>query len=237
MPRWMNLGVSGECGWPDSQIEVSFGATMFTLMPQTSTKSASIHLETRTNDNLDEMTTANRFLSMVSWADKQSLQNNYGWSGSPVPCAVPKTCLARSINRDFVTRWKPLDDPKQRLAVALYREAMSVNSIPYRVLGFFKIINILYKNGPDQKAWIKATLPKLKESYLQGRLTALSSAEPDVAAYLYESGRCAVAHAFSDPLIDPDDLTHLRRLSADLEVVQALAEHLVRHELNVPNYP
>ena len=78
--------------------------------------------------------------------------------------------LARSINRDFLTRWNPLDDPKQRLAVALYREAMSVNSIPYKFLGFFKIINILYKNGPDQKAWIKATLPSLTESYLQDRL-------------------------------------------------------------------
>ncbi len=237
MIRWMNLGVSGECGWPDSQIEVSFGATRFILMPQTSINSASIHLETHSNDNLDEMTMVNRFLSIVSWADKQSLHNNYGWSGNTVPCAVPKMSLARSVNRHFLIKWNPLDDPKQRLAVALYREAMSVNSIPYQFLGFFKIINILYKNGSDQKAWIKATLPKLQESYLQDRLTALSNTEPDVAAYLYESGRCAIAHAFSDPLIDPDDLTHLHRLSSDLEVVQALAEHLIKHELNVPDYP
>jgi len=237
MTRWMNLGVSGECGWPDSQIEVRFGATRFILMPQTSINSASIHLETHSNDLLDEMTTVNRFLSVISWADKQSLQNNYGWSGNTVPCAVPKMSLARSINRDFLIRWNPLLDPKQQLAVALYREAMSVNSIPYQILGFFKIINILYKDGPAQKAWIKATLSKLKESYLQDRLTALSNAHSDVAAYLYQSCRCAVAHAFSDPLIDPDDLTHLHRLSADREVVQALAEYLIKYELNVPDYP
>jgi hypothetical protein len=144
--------------------------------------------------------------------------------------------LARSINRDFLNRWNPLDDPKQRLAVALYREAMSVNSIPYKVLGFFKIINILYKNGPAQIAWIKETLPKLTEKHLQDRILAPSNAE-DVAKYLYVSCRCAVAHASSDPLIDPDDLTHLRRLSADVHIVQALAEHLIKHELNVPNYP
>ena len=237
MTQWMNLGVSGECGWPDSQIEVSFGTTRFILMPQTSTNSASIHLETHSDNMLDEMTTVNRFLSMVSWGDKQSLHNHYGWSGSPVPCAVPKANLARSINRDLLTRWNPLLDPKQQLAVALYREAMSVNSIPYQILGFFKIINILYKNGAEQKAWIKATLPELTESYLQGRLTALSNAEPDVAKYLYVSCRCAVAHGSSDPLIDPDDLTHLHRLSADLEIVQALAEYLIKHELNFPDYP
>ena len=206
-------------------------------MPQTSINSASIHLETHSNDNLDEMTTVNRFLSMVSWADKQSLRNNYGWSGNPVPRAVPKTSLARSVNRDFLTRWDPLLDPKQQLEVALYREAMSVTSIPYQFLGFFKILNISCKDGRAQKAWIKDTLPRLTERYLQDRLLALSSAESDVAAYLYESGRCAVAHAFSDPLIDPDDLTHLRRLSEDLEVVQALAEYLIKYELNVPDYP
>ena len=237
MTKWMNLGVSGQCGLPDSQIEVRFGTTRIILMPQTGKKSASIHFETDSNDDLDEMTMANRFLSIVSWAYKESLQNDYGWSGNPMPCAVSQTSLARSINRHFLIRWNPLDDPKQRLAVALYREAMSVNSIPYKVLGFFKIINILYKNGPDQKAWIRATLPSLTESHLQKRLQALSNAEPDVAAYLFESGRCAVAHAYSDPLIDPDDLRHLRRLSADLDVVQALAEHLIKHELNVPDYP
>jgi len=114
---------------------------------------------------------------------------------------------------------------------------MSVNSIPYQFLGFFKIINIPYKDGPAQMAWIKETLPKLTEKHLQDRILALSNAESDVAKYLFVSCRCAVAHAFSDPLIDPDDLTHLRRLSADLEVVQALAEYLIKYELNVPDYP
>ena len=127
--------------------------------------------------------------------------------------------------------------PKATTCRSLYREAMSVNSVPYKFLGFFKIINIRYKDGPAQKAWIKATLPLLTESYLKDRLLSLSNAESDVAEYLYESGRCAVAHAYTDPLIDPDDLTHLRRLSEGLEVVQALAEYLIKYELNVPDYP
>jgi hypothetical protein len=29
----------------------------------------------------------------------------------------------------------------------------------------------------------------------------------------------------------------LHRLSADLDVVRALAEHLIEHELHVPQYP
>ena len=238
MKCWMNLGISGQCSWPDRQLEVTFGNQHFVLMPRTRENSASIHLETiLDNHNLDALTTVNRFLSVVSWSDKQSLHNEYGWAGNPIPVAVPAPNLARSINPHFLIRWNPLPEPKQRLAVALYREAMSVNSLPYQFLGFFKIINILYKSGSAQVNWIKATLPKLTAGFVHERIAALQEFEPDVAQYLYESGRCAVAHAFSDPLIDPDDQTHLRRLSADLDVARALAEYLIKHELHVPDYP
>lgn len=237
MARWMNLGVSGQCGWPDRQLEVTFGRYRFVLMPRTKNNSASIHLETRHAHQLAEMTAVNRFLSIVSWSYKDSLRNEYGWSGNPIPVAVPAENLVRSINPRFLIRWSPLQEPKQQLAVALYREAMSVNSLPFQFLGFFKIINVLHKSGPAQVSWIRETLPKLIDSHLQERLVALHESEPDAAQYLYESGRCAVAHAFADPLIDPDDLTDLRRLSADLHVVRALAEHLIEHELHVPQYP
>jgi len=90
---------------------------------------------------------------------------------------------------------------------------------------------------PEQDACDASTLPRLNDIPAQERLTTLQNVEPDVAQYLYESGRCAVAHAFADPLVDPDDLTDLRRLSADLDVVRALAEYLIEHELHVPRYP
>jgi hypothetical protein len=233
----MNLGVFGQCGWPDRQLEVTFGNYRFVLMPRTKEKSASIHVETHGDDGLAEMTAINRFLSVISWSYKESLENEDVWSGSRMPGAAPATNLARTINPYFLVRWNPLPDPKQRLAVALYREALSVNSLPYQFLGFFKIINILYKSGPEQVQWIRATLPKLNYIPAQERLASLQHSELDVAQYLYESGRCAVAHAFADPLVDPDDLTDLRRLSADLDVVRALAEHLIEHELYVPRYP
>lgn len=237
MQRWMNLGVSGQCGWPTKRTEVTFGAVKFVLLPRTKENSASIHLEVSRMEHLEAMTTVNRFLSVAAWAYKDSLQNEYGWSGNPMPVPVPAQNLARSINDAFLIRWNTLPEPKQRLALALYREALTLDSIPYRVLGFFKIINILHKLGPAQVEWIKATLPKLAMPHIKERLAQIEASEPDVATYLYESGRCAVAHAFADPLIDPDDLTHLHRLSADEGIVRCLAEYLIEHELCVPDYP
>lgn len=237
MAAWINLRVSGQCGWPDRQFEVSFGNYRFVLMPCTKENSASIHVEAHSLDDLEELTSINRFLSVLSWGYKDSLETDYGWSGSPLPVAIQAPNLARSINPHLLTRWNPLQDQKQRLAVALYREALTVNSLPYQFLGFFKIINVLYKSGPEQIQWITATLPKLSHKPVQERLATLQHSEPNVGLYLYESGRCAVAHAFADPLVDPDDLTDLHRLSADVDVVRALAEYLIEHELHVPQYP
>jgi len=62
-------------------------------------------------------------------------------------------------------------------------------------------------------------------------IRAGQSTELDVPRYLYASGRCAVAHAYADPLVDPDDISDLHRLSQDLYVIKAVAEHLIEVEL------
>jgi hypothetical protein len=76
-------------------------------------------------------------------------------------------------------------------------------------------------------------LPKLKDIRVLSRLRSLGATELDISKYLYESGRCAIAHAYADPIIDPDDVSDLRRLSEDLYIVKEIAEHLIDSELKV----
>jgi hypothetical protein len=237
MQNWMNLGVSGQCSWPTKQIKVAYGTTEFILLPRTKESSASIHMELTRKNSLEAMTTINRFLSVISWAYKGSIQNDYGWSGNPTPTPVPPRTFAWSSSDAFLIKWNPVINSKQKLALALYREARNINSIPYEFLGYFKSINILYKSGQDQMAWIKSTLLKLEFSFVQDRISKILESETDIAKYLYESGRCAIAHAFAEPLVDPDDLVHLHRLHADMNIARALAEYLIQHELGVPDYP
>ena len=80
---------------------------------------------------------------------------------------------------------------------------------------------------------IRATLPKLKGELAVSRPRTLRTTEPDIPKYLYESGRCAIAHAYADPIVDPDDVSDLRRLSEDLQIVKEIAEHLIEVELRV----
>lgn len=128
---------------------------------------------------------------------------------------------------------EPVDE-KARLALALYREDLSVNSVPYQFLGFAKIINVLHAGGSAQKAWIGAVLPNVTDADARARLAELSGEVADVSAYLFESGRCAVAHANTSPVVNPDDVEDFLRLSKDLPLIKALAEHLIETELGVP---
>jgi len=170
------------------------------------------------------------------------MENLYGWSGNPIPVAVPRAsrALGSSIAFPFYRTLEP--DRKVRLALALFREGRTVNSTPFEFLSYFKILNIFWQDklvtlsGKRQNPLvegIRATLPRLKDDLAVRRLKALRATEPNVPTYLYESGRCAVAHAYSDPIVDPDDVSTLRRLSEDLHIVKAIAEYLIQTELKV----
>jgi hypothetical protein len=51
--------------------------------------------------------------------------------------------------------------------------------------------------------------------------------------HLFESGRCAIAHAKADPIINPDDPRDARRLGAELPIMQALAVSAIETHLGV----
>ena len=103
--------------------------------------------------------------------------------------------------------------------MALYREAQTVNSIPFSFLSYFKILNIFW---PDNQIVnrLRNLLPILKDDQTQARIKELSTKHEDIAQYLYTSGRCAVAHAYAEPIVDPDDVTHTRRLSEDMWIIR-----------------
>lgn len=55
----------------------------------------------------------------------------------------------------------------------------------------------------------------------------------DIGAHIQKSGRQAIAHAKSKPIINPDDPAEYRRLSAELPLIEALAVHAINSVLGV----
>jgi hypothetical protein len=161
-----------------------------------------------------------------------------GWSGSPIPVSVHRQ--TRLIGSSIVfTFYRDIeDDSKARLALALYREGRTINSIPFAFLSYFKILNIFWNDRWHNHKneiieGLRDVLPMITDGEARKRINDLSKQNPDVAAYLHESGRCAVAHAYSDPVVDPDNFSALRRLSQDIWIIKAVAELLIEDKLHV----
>ena len=242
MNNWLNVGISGTAIWPTVETEILFGGYELILRPATSTTSQSIHVDLHGISDVDALTLINRFLSILSWCDDQPIENKYGWSGNPIPVSVPlePRWFGSSIAFPF---YRELDsNPKAQLALALYREARTINSIPLSFLSYFKILNIFWQdrwqsiNGKKQNPiieGIRSSLATIIDTSASERISKLSIIHHDVAIYLYESCRCAVAHANTNPVVDPDNVSDLRRLSEDIYIVKVISEHLISVQFNL----
>ena len=237
---WLNCGVTTQAIWPEKQKEVKYGNHTFILMPLTKKHSASVHIALKGISNVEGLTLINRFLSALGWKCAEPAINHYGWGGNPNPVPVPRYRIpyGHSPSEVFPDEVCEIADKKAKLAVALYREARSIDSIPFQFLNYFKILNIFWndktKKGKNELVeGLRASLSDLTEKDCIKRIKEIENKEGNVSDYLYKSGRCAVAHAFADPIVDPDDVTDLHRLSEDLWLMRTLTAHLIEKNYGI----
>jgi hypothetical protein len=240
MESWLKCGVTAQVYWPHERKEVKYGAHMFVLMPKAAENSASIHLEVSRLSEESGMTLVNRFLSALCWKCDEPAINHYGWSGNPIPVAVAKqhTPFGYSPTDAFPSEVYEITDQKAKLAIALFREARSLDSVPFQFMSFFKILNVFWKDkyvkgNNELIVNLRMTLPLITHRECQERIADIQNTEGDPAEYLYKSGRCAVAHAFAEPIVDPDDVSDLHRLSKDLWLMRNLTSYLIEREFGI----
>lgn len=236
MQRWMIVTVEGEPCWPTDETEVDFNGRTFFLRPLEGTSAPDVRTRyDHPDEELEAFQAVCSLLSHLSWWQRRPIRGVLrlsstapmrGGTHRPSPMGWPGFALSPLME-------VPANE-KARRAIAIYREALSVQSTPYEFLGYMKIVNILYPTGNEQIAWINAALPVLQEWRALERIDQLRADYEDIGEYLYASGRCAVAHAYDDPVVNPDNPADLFRLAADMPIARALAEHLIEHELTVP---
>ena len=170
--RWLNVRVKGRAAWPSKETIVEFDGRELVLKPATHDTEQSIHINLRRIPDVEALTLINRFLSVLSWCDDQAMENGYGWSGTAIPVAVPLEPKAVGSSIAFPFNRNPEPNEKARLALALFREARTVNSVPFAFLSYFKILNIFWKDkfvtvkGKRQNPIVEGimeTVPKLTD--------------------------------------------------------------------------
>jgi hypothetical protein len=233
--RWLTVAIRGIVVWPEVEYFQEYDGFEFILLPETTRTPPAVAIELVPPLTLRTARAAlRRFLSAYAWAEGHAIDDDFGiGAGYPGGVGKPEGPV-RTTGKNFHLAYLPsTTDPKARLCLALYREALGLNNPAYSFLAFFKIINVLHKTGPKQIAWINAALPQLTDHTALSCLKELRQKQPDLGRYLYESGRCAVAHAYAQPIADPDDPAETERLQSELPIVRAVAEHLIEFCLGV----
>ncbi|MGZ3853416.1 MAG: methylamine utilization protein MauJ [Flavisolibacter sp.] len=130
-----------------------------------------------------------------------------------------------------------ITDENTRKALAFWREGLRLRHIHdgYSFLSFYKVIESQFADGRRRGAWINQTIPAVTGKAAE-RVVELQEARINVGDHIFQSGRCAVAHAsLGGELVDPDIPEDRVRISKDLVLIQALAEKYIREELGVPD--
>jgi hypothetical protein len=232
--QWAVVGVETGVHWPTTDTTIEFDGHQLTLRPETLDRAPTVIMQCGPSLTLDDgLRVIRRFLSSLSWVHGAPIREIASTGGS-APFWIGKGAGARLINPDFHADYLPAPtSEKARFAFALYREALSVNSVAYQFLGFAKILNTLYEKSRDQKDWINRNIDLTVDHRAKERLAELRREISDVGDYLYTSGRCAVAHAYNTPVVDPEDPDDNRRMYKDLPLIRALAEDLIERELGI----
>ena len=231
---WFVMNVEPTSFWPSRESYVTYLGRELILRPAAGRSPSSVAMECDQTMKWDRASKLVRqFLSALSWMERMPIRDTGGAYGTS----------ALRLERDQQIEhagpcWHADNLPEQlskeaRYALALYRDAWGLNSPAYQLLGFFKILNTKYRKGREQTNWINATIPLIKDGSATQRMVELRSQTTDIGDYLYRSGRCAVAHANLQPVVDPEDPREVVRLERDVVVVRALAEFLIENELGV----
>ncbi len=237
---WFNAAVTPQFSWVNIAIALPFENETFVLSPPTDTLACCVALFDSKLTTFEELgTSLSRFLSRLAWSMNGGIVefSHVGTNIPNKPGRLRQGTYARSgwatVDPPHSIYLPSVTSPDADLALALYREGLSVNSVPFGFLSLFKILNIRNASGPAQVEWINNNLHHIWYPPAVDRIREIQVANQNVGNYMYVQGRCAVAHAHSTPLINPDNDADRRRLNADFPLMKELAAHYIESELGV----
>ncbi|QFU30116.1 hypothetical protein BSP_00425 [Brevundimonas sp. Bb-A] len=224
--RWTVLNVKTGISWPYEVQKVRWRDRDLFILPASEDKGAGVAVKLEKHEVHDEVQKLLlTFLSALCWVERGGAEvTGFGGGAYPVPWERERRYGSITKQLDLTYLPEPGDD-KARLALALFREGSSVNHPAFAFLSFFRVLELRPKHrwSNNMIKWINRQIPHLSDHKAQQIAAGLSAKHADLGAYLYESGRCAVAHANSGVIVDPDDYTDVRRLEAELPLMRELA--------------
>jgi hypothetical protein len=234
--EWVCLNIEPNVPWPVRAQPLDFDAHRVWIIPLTSECYPGVAIKRPQNlSRNDAEGLLFRLLSVISWREECGIAVAHRTGGN-LPHMMgldKKSGFSIRESFDFTDVICPQFEGS-RVALALMREARSLNHHGYAFLSYWRVLEIAFPESRARVAWMEATLPTLSG---QGIREALASivllGAADVCRHLFESGRCAIAHATGQPIINPDDPRDAARLSCELPVVREMATRVIEERFGI----
>lgn len=242
---WLTAGVASSISWPSSDVCVHYAGDEYFLRGseragKPSPPGVTIACDKQGPD--EAIAKVYRFTSVLSWFMGGYVDvSGYIWGSHPALYGNPRTVYsslgivgAKSFNCNHMPI---IEHEHVRKALAFWREGRRLGEVhdSYAFLSFYKVVESQFQDSKKKADWISANIERLTDRAAK-RVAELREAGIDVSRHLFESGRCAVAHAsLKREIVDPDIPADRRRLSADLVIMEELARIYIRDELKIPD--
>jgi hypothetical protein len=243
---WLTVGVASSIAWPQEDVWVKYDDVEYLL------HGARLDGERRiapcistpaTQEQFDEaLARLYRFTSVLGFF-KQGYIDITGrtWGSRIIRYADPRDTFVTPLQggrRGFSCNHMPIiEDDQVRKALAFLREGRRLERVhePYAFLSFFKVIESQFQPR-DRVTWVENNLALVTTERAVNRINELREQGLNVNQHLFESGRCAVAHAsIGGNIVDPDIPADRKRIAADLDIIAALANRYIKVDAGVPD--
>lgn len=246
---WITMAVLADFGgvWPTLPMSQSYRGRRMILRPDTERLVASVSIEVSSASPSDYdagTLVIRRFLSAISWGHGWGYREHFSLGGPRLGRIgrgplVPAYQAPLGRPRAY-PMWTPEpDDPRALLSLALFREGLNERNPMPQYLSFYKILEVVARGRSNLIALAERHLPlaRRRARMLGSPAERLDLPDRELAEYLYEGGRCAIAHAHQEPLVDPDDPADTRGVNVHVPLVRALAHAVMVEDLEIPPSP
>lgn len=233
--NWTVANLETSISWPVKAQKVEYLGDQFWLLPITRESFPAVAFISDGTDRIGDRSKLLRFLSALSWAeDRGVIVSSFTGGDLPRPMGREKSfglTITEELSLNYLP--EPVDD-KGRLALGLMREGRGLNHPAYAFLSFYRVLEAALPNGRSRGKWLADNLDRIADREGKEALAKLKATGiVDLAEHLYKSGRQAIAHAASDPIINPDDASDYERLQSELPIMRGAAQLAIEEVLGI----
>jgi hypothetical protein len=235
--KWVVASVNARMSWPVRAQKVRYRGVELWVLPVTKDHFPGIALNcpgSMQGDDAERLIM--QFLSALAWIENAGLVVEYFTGASPQLRPMERQQkFGFSIQDDFDFSYLPEPaDEKAQLALAIMREGRGLNHPAYAFLSFYRVLEVALGDGKKRGKWITAHIDQIRDQRATEVIAQLrANGVQDIGEHLQKSGRHAIAHARSNPIINPDEPADARRLRAELPIMEKLAVLAIDKELGI----